>query len=123
MSWEPNVGKWYDDNNYDIKKPLWKKLLDLSIQYGDTRRLKEILVWFDRKNMHGDYYKIFLISCFLHTAGVDLEEYIDTMLLSDIVNLAEKGNTMDACAINLLKREDVPEEYLEEFRTQFTEKK
>lgn len=78
------------------------------------------MVW--TKNKHGDYYKILLIGCFLYAAGVNLEEYVDTMMLSDIVELAEKGNTIEACAINLLKKEHVDEEFIDEFRMQFTKK-
>ena len=63
MAWEPTVGKWFDDENYEMQKPLWQRLLTLLSQHGNEKRLLEILSWFGEKNMYGDYYKIRLIGC------------------------------------------------------------
>ncbi len=49
MAWEPTVGKWFDDENYEMQKPLWQRLLTLSSQYGNEKRLLEILSWFAGK--------------------------------------------------------------------------
>lgn len=122
MQWQPNVGKWYDDENYDIKEPLWKRMLNLSAQHTDRKRLIEILSWFSQKNMYGDDYKLRLIGCFLLTKGVNLEEHVSETILSDIVALAGSAKTIDECALNLLNKANAPEEFIDEFRMQFAEK-
>ena len=120
MSWQPNMSRWYDEN-YDIKEPLWRTLLELASHHGDTKKLQQILSWFNKRNMHGDYYKVVLIGSFLKKEGVSLDEHIGTPSLSVIADITKAGNTIDEYAINLLKREHVDEEFIEEFRTQFAE--
>ena len=122
MAWEPTVGKWFDDENYEMQKPLWQRLLMLSSQYGNEKRLREILSWFARKNMYGDYYKVRLIGCFLYKVGVDLEEHVSADELAAIAEIAKEGKTIDECAIDLLKKEKVDEEFIDEFKIQFAEK-
>ena len=122
MAWEPTVGKWFDDENYEMQKPLWQRLLTLSSQHGNEKRLLEILSWFGEKNMYGDHYKIRLIGCFLYKAGVDLEKHIGAEDLAAIAEIANAGNTIDECAMYLLKKENVDEEFIDEFRMQFAEK-
>ncbi len=119
MAWEPTLGKWFDDENYAVQKPLWKRLLNLSSQYENRQRLLEILSWFGGKNMHGDSYKIRLIGCFLHQAGVDLEGHIRADDLAAIAELARESKTIDECALRLLKQENIDEEFIDEFKTQF----
>ena len=122
MPWEPNVGKWFDDENYEMKEPLWQRLLRISSQYENEKRLREILSWFGMKNMYGDYYKVLLLGCFLYKVGVNLEEYISANELADIVEIAKEGKTIDECAIHLLKKEKVDDEFIDEFQIQFAEK-
>lgn len=121
MSWQPNVGKWYDED-YDIKEPLWRKLLEVASQYGDIKKLQQILSWFNKKNMHGDSYKIILIGCFLKQFGFNFDEYIDEHSLSVIAEMTTDPDTIENCAMNLLKKENVAEEFIDEFKTQFAER-
>jgi len=120
MAWEPTKAKWYDEN-YEIKEPLWQRLLNLSSQYENEKRLREILSWFGVKNMYGDYYKVRLIGCFLHKNGVDFEEYLSESELAAINEITNESETIDECAVYLLKKEEVDEELINEFKTQFAE--
>ncbi len=122
MAWEPTVGKWFDDGNYERKEPLWQRLLRLSAQQENEKRLREILSWFAGKNMHGDFYKIRLIGCFLYLAGVDLEAHVHAAELAAIAQTAGESKTIDECAIRLLKKENADEEFIAEFQMQFAEK-
>lgn len=122
MAWEPTVGKWFDDENYEMKEPLWQRLLTLSSQYENEKRLREILSWFGMKNMYGDYYKVRLIGCFLYKVGVNLEEHVSANELAAIVEIAKEGKNMDECAIYLLKKEKVDEEFIYDFKMRFAEK-
>ena len=122
MAWEPTVGKWFDDEKYEMKAPLWQRLLALSAQYENEKRLREILSWFGRKNMHGDYYKVRLTGCFLYKAGVDLEEHVSAGELAAIAEIANESETIDECAVCLLKREKADEAFIDEFKKQFAEK-
>ena len=122
MAWEPTVGKWFDDENYQMKEPLWQRLLKLSSQYENEKRLREILSWFAGKNMYGDYYKIRLIGCFLYNAGVDLEEHVRAEELAAIAQIAKESKTIEDCAIRLLKKEKADKEFIDEFQMQFAEK-
>ena len=119
MMWEPTIGKWNDDENYDLKEPLWRRLLVLASQHGDIEKLQRVLLWFSQKNMHGDYYRIVLIGCFLANAGVSIEEYVGASFLSAITEMTRDANTIDKCAIHLLEEQNVDEEFIEEFRVQF----
>ena len=122
MAWEPTVGKWFDDENYEMKEPLWQRLLTLSSRYENEKRLREILSWFGMKNMYGDYYKVRLIGCFLYKNGVDFEEHVSADELAAIVEIANESDNINECAIYLLKKEKVDEEFIDEFIIQFAEK-
>lgn len=122
MAWEPTIGKWYDDENYDMKEPLWLELLALSARYGDHKRLREILSWFGGKNIYGDDVRILLIGCFLYQAGADLEEWVSKSMLSEITELAKAGDTLAACAAILLEKKNVDEEFIDQFHMQFADK-
>lgn len=119
--WEPAMGKWHDDENYDIKDPLWRELLELASHHGSTKRLRQVLTWFYKKNMHGDYYKILLIGCVLKKAGVRLDEYIGASYLALIDEMTGVGDTIDKYAVHLLKKEHAEEEVVEEFTAQFAQ--
>jgi len=120
--WVPTIGKWNDDENYDLKEPLWRGLLELASHQGDVKRLQQVLVWFGKMNMYGDYYRIILIGCFLEMAGVSIEELVGTSYLSIIAEMTRDANTIEECAIHLLKKQNVDEEFIDEFKMQFVEK-
>jgi len=122
IMWEPTIGKWNDDENYDLKEPLWSKLLKLASHHGDIKKLQQILSWFGKMNMYGDYYWIVLIGCFLEKAGVSIEEHVGTSFLSVISEMIRDADAIDECAIRLLKKQNVDEEFIDEFRMQFAEK-
>lgn len=116
MSWEPTIGKWNDEENYVMKKPLWEQLLSLARSQPDVRDLLEVLTWFGRWNMHGSYYKERLTGCFLHLAGVDLSGHLGAALLSEITQIAEAGGTLRGCAIRILEQAGADEEIIDDFR-------
>ena len=122
MEWDPTVGKWFDDENYERKEQPWQRMLKLSSQYKNEKRLREILSWFGEKNMHGDYYKVRLIGCFLCKVGIDLGEHIGTDDLAAVNEIAKEGKTIDECAIYLLKKEKADEELIDEFKMHFSGK-
>ena len=31
--WEPTLGKWYDEENYNIVEPEWRRMLDVASEY------------------------------------------------------------------------------------------
>jgi len=119
--WEPTIGKWYDDENYDIKEPLSRSLLDLASHHGYVKKLQQILFWFNKRNMYGDYYKIVMIGCFLKQKGVGLEEYIREPFLSVIAEIVAEADSIEECAICLLNKQKVDEEFIDEFRIKFIE--
>ena len=123
MMWEPTIGKWYEDENYDIKEPLFRKLLELTSHHGHIKKLQQIISWFSKRNMYGDYYRIVLIGCFLKQKGVCLEEYISEPFLSVIAEIAAEADTIEECAVCLLKKQNVDEEFIDEFGTQFIEQR
>jgi len=120
--WEPTIGKWYEDENYDRKEPLFRNLLGVASHHGHINRLQQILSWFNKQNMHGDYYKIILIGCFLKQKGVGLQEYISEPFLSVITEITARADGIEECAVCLLKKHNVDEEFIDEFETQFIER-
>lgn len=52
-----------------------------------------------------------------------MEEYIGTYYLSVIAEIAGEGDSITECAIHLLKKENADEEFIDEFRAQFAEKR
>ena len=119
--WKPTVGKWNDDDNYDMKEPLWRNLLELAAHHGDIKKLQQIISWFNKQNMYGDYYKIVLIGCFLKQEEVGIEEYISEPFLSVITEITTDADAIEECAVCLLKKHNVAEEFIDEFRMQFIE--
>ena len=120
--WEPTIGKWYEDEEYNIKVPLLHDLLKVASHHGDIKKLQQIISWFNKQNMHGDYYYAVLIGCFLKQKGVGLEGYISKPFLSDISEIAAQADTVEECAVCLLKKQNTDEEFIDEFEKQFIEK-
>ena len=61
--------------------------------------------------MSGDHYKILLIGCFLKKACASLEDHLGESLLSLVTELDGEGATIAECAMHLLKKENVNEEF------------
>ncbi len=122
MVWEPVIGKWNDDN-YHLKEPLWRRLLKTASTMDDVDQLLHILSWFCSKNMHGDYYKIVLIGCFLKNAGINIEDSVDEYSLLVISEITKKGISMEDYSIELMKRDNVNEEFIDEFKALFADNK
>lgn len=119
MAWEPTIGKWADEENYVIKEPAWLQMLNASARYGGSRTLREILSWFGGKNLHGDHHWTLLTGCFLYLEGEDPRQWVGPRTRADILSLADGCGTIGACALRLLQREGIHEEFVEEFQEQF----
>lgn len=119
MSWEPTIGKWNDEENYVMIKPLWEQLLSLARPLPGARELLEVLTWFGRRNLHGDYYRERLTGCFLRLAGVDLRVHMGAELRAEIHRLTETGGTLRGCAVCLLEHAGIDGEIIDDFRAAF----
>lgn len=120
MSWEPTIGRWYDEDSYDIKDPLWKRMLIFASQFGEVKDLQKILSWFNSKNLCGDYYKECIIGCFLYTRGVNLtEKFPPVPSILDSIAIAEKSETVNECVLHVMKKANINKEIIDEFKNIF----
>ena len=120
MPWEPTIGKWNDQDNYDIKDPLWKRMLIFAAQFEEVKELQKILCWFNSKNMCGDYYKECIIGCFLYIRGVDLSENFPLVSgVLDSIAIAEKSETLGECVLQIMREANTHKETIDAFKALF----
>ncbi|MBE5758929.1 MAG: hypothetical protein E7332_02735 [Clostridiales bacterium] len=119
MTWEPSIGKWNDDENYDLKEPTWQKLLHFASGQAEIRKLQDVLIWLNDRNMHDYYKKTLIIGCFLTKTGIDLHGQLGQESLAEITKLAASAETWEKCTVSLLKKEQIADEFICDFKDNF----
>lgn len=116
----PTIGKWNDEENYEIKEPLWRSMLKIASKQGDITKLQDILLWLHNKNMQGDTIRMSIIGYYLCELGVDLEKELkfSKEMVSDLIHFSKQFETIEACVIYMMKKYNIHEEIIEEFKNQ-----
>lgn len=113
-----NMTKWNDEENYIIKEPLWKSMLKIADKHGDITELQEILLWLHHRNIQGDDVRIRIIGYYLYTLNIDFEKdlNISKEMTIDMINFYKQFTTIDECVIYMMKKYNIHEEIIEEFK-------
>lgn len=118
-AWEPTIGKWYDEDNYVIKEPLWKEMLNFAAKHSNVKDIQQVIIWLNNKNLSGDDIKIYVIGYALSNAGIDLKkEYpgLDYMT-SKIIHYSQISNNLTEYVALVMKDFHVSDEIIAEFET------
>lgn len=119
MEWKPMIDKWNDEEQYDVKEPLWRRMLKVAMNYGDITELQATLLWLHHKNMQGDSFKMSLIGYHLCNLGVDLEKEMafSKQESTEMLHFAKQFESLDECAIYMMRKYHISEEIIDEFKS------
>ena len=118
MEWKSTISKWDDEENYEIKEPLWKQMLRVAAKHGDITSLQETLLWLHNKNMTGDSIRIKIIGYYLCQLHVDLEKELSfsKQEVIDIINFSNQFETIDECTVYVMKELNIAKELIDEYK-------
>lgn len=100
--WKPTIGKWNDEENYNIVKPAWRRMLDVASEYSEAEEVQTILRQLGHRNLTGDDIRMYVIGYLLYQKDVDLKNYMpDSMIATIHAFSSQSQNIYDYTALVL----------------------
>ena len=116
--WEPTIGRW-DDGSYDIKEPLWRQVLNRSVQYRSVDDVQKMIVHLNRWNLHGYTILIPIAGCrpreTCESLPEELGDLVSADMLSDMLRFARERTTLAEYTARVLRSNRVSDAIIEEF--------
>ena len=113
--WKPTVEKWQDEDNYNIVKPAWRRMLDKTLEYKESKEVLTVLTQLGRRNLTGDDIQMYVIGYLLHQKNVDLEEYMSDNMISRVQAFSSKCQNIYVYTVFVLKECHVSDAVIDEF--------
>lgn len=117
---KPTIGKWNDLENYDIDEPNWRQVLELADRYRHTDDVRKIMQWITDRKIEINYRLCCIASYgLLNITGFNKQELTDIIFerhADEVAELTKMSSSLEEYAVNVLKKTNVPDEIIQEFK-------
>lgn len=117
MEWKPTIGKWNDEDNYDIKESLWRRMLNVASKYEEVKDVQEMLHRLSSRNLYGDRIRMYIIGYVLYQKNENLKEYLSDEMISNIHDFSAQSKSIFDYTVFVMKECHVSAAVIDEFRT------
>lgn len=102
--WKPTIGKWNDEDNYNMMEPTWRRMLNAAFEYPEVKEVQTVLSQLGRRNLTGDDIRMYVIGYLLNQKNVDLEIYLSDKMISKILVFSSQSqNIYEYTALALIE--------------------
>ncbi|MBQ8510879.1 MAG: hypothetical protein IJ493_13340 [Clostridia bacterium] len=117
MGWKPTIGKWDDEDHYDMKEPLWRTMLNYASKFEEVKDVQQTIRWLNSKNLYNDLIRIYTIGYVLHKKNVDIKKEfnLSDKTISKINDFSQRSNNISEYTILVMKECNVSDEIIAEF--------
>ena len=113
--WKPTIGKWYDEENYNIVEPAWRRMLDVASEYKEVNTVQTVLVQLGNRNIKSFDIRMYVIGYLLHQKDVELKNYMPDSMISNIRSFTSQSQNIYDYTALVLKECHVSDAVIEEF--------
>ena len=113
--WKPTIGKWYDEENYNIVEPTWRRMLDVASEYQEVNTVQTVLVQLRNRNITSFDIRMYVIGYLLYQKDVDLSNYMQDSMISNIRSFSSQSQNIYEYTALVLKECHVSDAVIEEF--------
>lgn len=116
IEWKPTLGKWNDNENYDIQIPIWRRMLNSISKYEDSKDVQKILILLESWNLTGDEIRMYVIGYVINKKGLNLSEFISEEMIQKIQDCSIHSKNIKQYTKKILKECHVSNAVIDEIK-------
>lgn len=117
--WKPTIGKWHDEDNYNMIKPTWRQMLDAVSEYEEAKEVQTVLRQLGHRNLTGDDIRMYVIGYLLNQTDISLKKYIPDSMIAKIHSFSSQSQNIYDYTALVLKECHISDAVIEEIIDEF----